>query len=113
MDTSIPPLSQVILKVASRCNLNCSYCYVYHKADTSWQARPALMPEAVFETALARIRRHCERSGQQDIRLTFHGGEPCLLGVRTFDEWCRRIRRALDNLSRIDLSIQTNATLID
>jgi sulfatase maturation enzyme AslB (radical SAM superfamily) len=24
-------IGQVILKVASRCNLNCSYCYVYNR----------------------------------------------------------------------------------
>ena len=26
-------LDTILLKVTSRCNINCSYCYVYNKAD--------------------------------------------------------------------------------
>ena len=32
-----------VLKVVSRCNLNCSYCYVYNKGDSTWRTRPVLM----------------------------------------------------------------------
>ncbi|MEW6499327.1 MAG: radical SAM protein, partial [Cyanobacteriota bacterium] len=80
------------LKVFSRCNLSCRYCYVYNKADHSWQDRPFVMSDTIFEAALDRIRNHCLRSQQRSVRIVFHGGEPCLSGVERFSNWCRRIR---------------------
>ena len=58
---------QFVLKTASRCNLNCSYCYVYNKGNDSWRGRPALMPDHVFDASVERIRRYCERSGQPTV----------------------------------------------
>jgi uncharacterized protein len=102
-----------VLKVASRCNLDCSYCYVYHKGDDSWRDRPALMPDHVFEAALARMVQHCRRSQQRSLRIIFHGGEPFLAGRKRFGRWCQRIHDELSSLTRIELMIQTNGTLID
>jgi uncharacterized protein len=104
---------QFAFKVASRCNLNCSYCYVYNKGDMTWQSRPAIMSEAVFSAALNRIRHHCIRSGQQSVKIVFHGGEPCLAGSERFSTWCYLAKKTLGDLVRIDLSIQTNGTLLD
>jgi uncharacterized protein len=112
MEHSHPPITQVVAKVASRCNLNCSYCYVYHKEDSSWKYRPALMSDEVFEAMLERIRRHCDFTGQEEIRITFHGGEPCLIGVAKFDTWCARAREVLRGIT-VALGIQTNGTLVD
>ena len=106
-------LRAVVLKVASRCNLNCSYCYVYSKGDSTWRLRPPLMADEVFETTLARIRQGCLASGQQSISLTFHGGEPCLVGVKRFDRWCRTARRELEGVAAVEFGIQTNGTLLD
>jgi uncharacterized protein len=107
-----PPL-QFVLKVASRCNLDCTYCYVYHHADDTWRQRPALMPESVFAAALNRIVDYCRRSAQPSVTITFHGGEPCLLGPDSFADRCRRLRDALVEVSRVRLVIQTNGTLLD
>ena len=100
------------LKVVSRCNLDCSYCYVYHKADTTWRQRPKFMPDAIFSAALERIVQHCRESGQDMARLTFHGGEPLLAGVKRFSWWCDEIRSRLAFVGRVELSVQTNGTKI-
>jgi uncharacterized protein len=47
------------------------------------------------------------------VEITFHGGEPCLLGVATFDRWCTELRTALRGVAEVRLCIQTNATLLD
>ena len=38
-----PKLTSFLVKVASRCNLDCDYCYVYHHADQSWRAMPEVL----------------------------------------------------------------------
>jgi uncharacterized protein len=107
------PTLQLVIKVAAHCNLNCSYCYVYHKSDQTWQHQPRLMSDEVFEAALRRLRNHCSESGQEWVQITFHGGEPCLLGHRRFAAWCERIRVILADVTQPRLCIQTNGTLID
>ena len=113
MTPRLPALGAFILKVASRCNLDCSYCYVYNKGDGTWKRRPPLMSEAVFDQALLRIRENCEMSGQDSVAISFHGGEPCLLGARRFGAWCTRARQALAGTATVRLLFQTNGTLLD
>jgi uncharacterized protein len=102
-----------VLKVASRCNLNCTYCYVYNKGDETWRDRPVVMSDDVVEAALDRIEAWCETTGQRRVRVTFHGGEPLLVGRARMDRWCRRIRQRLSGKAAVDFNLQTNATLID
>jgi uncharacterized protein len=106
------PLPLVILKVAARCNLNCTYCYEFNLSDQTWRKSAPLMTDAVFDHALRRIRRHCDVSGQTAVNLSFHGGEPCLLGHKRFNDWCDRARKVLEGV-RVKISLQTNGSLID
>src|ERR1700741_3123294 len=110
---AIEPSLQVVLKVTSRCNLNCTYCYVYNKGDRSWSNQPTLMSDEVFAAALERTRRHCYLSRQPSVTFTFHGGEPCLIGKRRVSKWCDQARKALDGTTRVKFCLQTNGTLID
>lgn len=103
---------QLILKVASRCNLNCSYCYVYNKGDSTWRSRPAFMSDNVFTVSLDRAAEYCHLAGERSILLTFHGGEPCLVGAERFSSWCGLARERLRDLD-LTIAIQTNGTLLD
>jgi uncharacterized protein len=104
---------QFVLKVASRCNLNCTYCYVYNKGDETWRSRPSIMPATVLTAAVGRIRRYCESSGQTVAHVVFHGGEPCLVGAARLKAWCRELRDGLRGVATPHFSIQTNGTLVD
>jgi hypothetical protein len=33
-------IDTVLIKVASRCNINCTYCYVYNMGDSGWAQMP-------------------------------------------------------------------------
>jgi uncharacterized protein len=110
-----PPLaSTFVLKVAERCNLNCSYCYMYNKGDTSFMFRPKFMSDEVAAVMLRRIASYAKRHELPRIFLALHGGEPLLVGhdwVRRFlDEACR-----IADAAGIDFAfaMQTNGTLLD
>lgn len=100
-------------KVTARCNLNCSYCYVFNKGDDTWKSRPAIMSDDIFDSALGRIREFCNETGRDSISITFHGGEPCLAGVERINRWCNQIRSVLGDIASVRLTIQTNGTLLN
>lgn len=106
-----PRITSVVLKIAERCNLNCSYCYMYNHEDQTWRERPRLMSDRIYDATLRAIQAHADQHPGQEITLIFHGGEPLLVGKERFDELCRRARAALGDSVR--LSIQTNGTLVD
>ncbi len=106
-------VAAVVLKLASRCNLNCSYCYIYHHADKSYLRRPKLLGDEVYERTLAAMLDYCrQRSDDYAMALTYHGGEPTLVGAERFDRLASRAREVLGPRLRL-LAIQTNAVLLD
>jgi uncharacterized protein len=72
-------LDTVLLKVASRCNLDCGYCYVYHMGDQGWREQPKLMSAAVLERVADRLGAQL-RLQRTPFSVVLHGGEPLLLG---------------------------------
>ncbi|QYX75924.1 FxsB family radical SAM/SPASM domain protein [Streptomyces akebiae] len=110
-----PPVSlrQFILKVHSRCNLDCDYCYVYHSADTSWQAKPRVMDVAVAEQVVRRVAEHAVAHRLPDVRVVLHGGEPLLLGAGQLGELLGVLGRGLAEAGvPVRFSLQTNGVLL-
>lgn len=110
-----PPLATTfVLKIAERCNLNCSYCYMYNKGDSSYLSRPKVMSAEVAGAMLARIASYAQRHRLRKIALALHGGEPLLVGkqwVQWFLEETRRVATSSNILFRV--GVQTNGTLLD
>lgn len=101
-----------VLKIAERCNINCSYCYMYNGADQSYMRRPAFMSEEIFGALLDRIDEHLSLTSKAKVTLILHGGEPLLLGVKRFEHFAVEASRRLGDRLK-SLTLQTNATLID
>jgi uncharacterized protein len=105
-------LRQFILKVASRCNLNCSYCYMYNLADTTYRNYPTkYMEPSVQIAAFDRIREYVGEAALSQSSVILHGGEPLLLGHQRFAELGEELRGRLG--SDVYVTLQTNGTLID
>jgi uncharacterized protein len=105
-------ISAIILKLASRCNLNCSYCYLYSHDDQTYLDKPKLISDRVFDATLNRIGRYCDRQGPDaGMAVVFHGGEPTMIGHHRFDVLATRARERLG--SRLaGFAMQTNALLL-
>jgi uncharacterized protein len=103
---------QFIVKVNSRCNLACDYCYVYRSADQSWREQPVRMArDTVIQTA-RRIAEHARAHGLARVEVILHGGEPLLAGTEFVEFFATPVRSAAPDV-RVDLPAQTNATLLD
>jgi len=107
------PFRQFLLKVHSRCNLSCDYCYVYEMADQGWRRQPGTMSPAVVEQAAARIAEHATEHSLPEVRVVLHGGEPLLAGRDFFDHLGATFRRAVAGETRLEFGLQTNGILLD
>jgi uncharacterized protein len=106
------PFHLYLWKVSSRCNLNCTYCYVYNAGDSQWRSQPKLMSENVARQTAFRMREHLEAYGKMEASIVFHGGEPFFGGVEHLKELVHVIRTTfLDSDIKISIGIQTNLTL--
>ena len=106
------PISQLLVKVASRCNIDCDYCYWFR--DAAVYNKPKLMSAEVLQQLLQRIEEHIVAHSLIDLPIILHGGEPLLWGVENF----RRIAEACEAISArtecdIPIAVTTNGVLID
>ncbi|MFJ5553022.1 FxsB family cyclophane-forming radical SAM/SPASM peptide maturase [Streptomyces sp. NPDC093225] len=106
------PLRQFVLKTRSRCNLACTYCYVYSMADQSWRGRPDAMSTATQDLAARRIAEHARTHHLARVDLVLHGGEPLLGPPEQLTGPVDRIRAALAPGTEVTAAVQTNATLL-
>jgi uncharacterized protein len=102
-------LDTVLLKVASRCNLDCGYCYVYNMGDNGWANMPKRMSQETIK-AVAQSLRALSRLQQCPFAVVLHGGEPLLLGRADLTRLLTTLRNTLP--SGYPISIQTNGVLI-
>jgi uncharacterized protein len=107
------PLSQVILKVHSRCDLACDHCYVFEAADQSWRSRPRAIADQVISRTAERIVEHARERGLDEVQVILHGGEPLLAGRDRLRRVATEFQSALCGFCRLDLRIHTNGVLLD
>ena len=106
------PITQLLVKVATRCNIDCSDCYWFR--DAAVYNKPKLMSAEVLHQLLQRIEQHVARYSLVDFPIILHGGEPLLWGVENF----HRFAEACEEISsrtgcEIPVAVTTNGVLID
>jgi uncharacterized protein len=107
------PFQQFVLKLHGRCNIACTYCYMYQTGDRGWLSRPRVMSPAVIRTTSRRIAEHAERHGLPRVEVALHGGEPLLAGPVVLADVATELRAALPPGTGLDLVVQTNGILLD
>lgn len=107
-----PVITSLLVKVASRCNLSCDYCYMYEHADQSWRLQPRFMDAGTVDLLEHRVREHVAATGVKRLSVILHGGEPLLAGAPALAELARRLRAAAVP-AVLDVGLQTNGVLLD
>lgn len=104
---------EVVIKVAERCNINCSYCYVFNKGNTAYLQKPVKISRDMMVATTNYVVDGAKALGSTTVAVVFHGGEPLMMGKRDFDFFCKTLHEALDSVTDLRLNLQTNAMLID
>jgi uncharacterized protein len=106
-------MRQVVLKLQSRCNLSCDYCYVYESVDQSWRTQPVTMSAQTIDRLSQRIAEHAARHRLESLQVVLHGGEPLLAGHDVVEAALVAVRAAVPAHTTVQFSIQTNGILLD
>ena len=111
-EKNIRPIRFLLVKLAMRCNIKCSYCYWFE--DKGVYDKPATMNRNVFKIFLEKLNSHIQKYSLKDFHIAFHGGEPLLVGKKIFDSYCFEISKVFEELKcGLKISLTTNGMLID
>jgi uncharacterized protein len=102
------PFREFIVKVHSRCDLSCDYCYMYEMADQSWRDQPRSMSPETVQLTAGRIGEHAKSHHLPDVTLILHGGEPLLAGRDLISQLVTATRRSAGPGTTVHAVVQTN-----
>ena len=102
-----------VIKIASRCNLNCSYCYMYNMGDESYKMQPKIMSTETVRAMMKRINEHCIKHKLNKFNFVLHGGEPLLAGKEFFEKMVSIARNEISPSVKLNFAVQTNGVLLD
>jgi uncharacterized protein len=105
--------THLVVKVASRCNLNCTYCYMYNMGDDSYKEQPKCMSKHIVKSMLERIKKHCFDNNLTEFLIIFHGGEPLLAGMLFFKDFIRLVNEIIPEAIEISYTMQSNGVLLN
>jgi uncharacterized protein len=110
---STPLVNTFLCKVASRCNLDCDYCYMYHHADQSWRDRPRFMSDETVTAFARNLADYVTQAKLDAVTVLLHGGEPLLAGEERIIRFCDTVRKALESQgASVEFAMQTNGVLL-
>jgi uncharacterized protein len=102
----------LVLKVASRCNLNCEYCYMYNLGDETYKSQPKFMSQEIVDNLLNQVEIYLTQSRAKAFQFIFHGGEPLLVEPDFYQTFVRKVNELFPTYIKIDYIIQTNGVLL-
>ncbi len=100
-DSLHPPLA--VIQPTAFCNLDCTYCYVEGRDDTT----------RMSTEVLAKIARHAT-SHYAELDVVFHSGEPLTVGIGWFTKAVETFRASAQHSgTRLRFGVQTNGVLVN
>lgn len=106
-------LAVAVIKIASRCNINCTYCYMYNLGDSSYKNQPKFISKTTIENFSTKFLNHAVCRNISQVHIVIHGGEPLLMNKKDF----KNLLMAFDKYEQagvnVKFSLQTNGILID
>src|ERR1043165_3452064 len=104
---------EFVVKLHSRCDLACHYCYVYTMSDQRWRERPRTMHRRTMLPTAARICEHARAHRLPAVDVVLHGGEPLLAGHDDIEFCVRSLLAAAGHDVRTNIRLHTNGVPLD
>ncbi|TNL02775.1 XyeB family radical SAM/SPASM peptide maturase [Kosakonia cowanii] len=104
---------EIIVKISERCNIDCTYCYVFNKGNDLAINSQTIIKKNTINSFRDFLESASKGFDIKTIQIDFHGGEPLLLKKDRFNFLCKTLREGDYRGSRLVLSCQSNGVLID
>jgi uncharacterized protein len=104
---------EAVVKVTERCNINCSYCYIFNKDSRLFEQKPKQISLETVRAVAKFLSRGAIEVRATTVRVIYHGGEPTMMRPQTFDEMCRIFVEEIQSSAAVQFTMQTNAMLIN
>ncbi len=102
----------LLVKLSSRCNIDCKYCYWFR--DSTVYTLPKVLTVESENLLLQRLIEHIKTYDLKEFNILFHGGEPLLFGKSRFEGLLKKIEQiTIQTNCKFSLSITTNGIGID
>ncbi|GLQ95751.1 radical SAM protein [Dyella mobilis] len=102
----------VVVKLAERCNIKCSYCYYYSPSHADVYDRPVLMPTPTLDRLADFLAETAAFRDLSTLVIAFHGGEPTLMRPAIVDRFASDLRSRLPAKTVLRLAVQTNGVFL-
>lgn len=106
-------IDKIVVKIASRCNINCTYCYMYNMGDLSYKMQPKFIELQTVQNFASKMLIHLKENQTNRVSIIIHGGEPLMMNKVKFVEFINTFQVLTKNNIKVNFSLQTNAILID
>jgi len=98
-------LNLLIIQPSSKCNLNCTYCYIPERDRRNSQKIDIKTVDLLLEKVLN------SNIVKEKLQILFHSGEPLTVPMHMYDEIFKLIDKHNQKNIRIIKTVQTNGTL--
>lgn len=103
--SDLGPIEQLVLQPTPFCNLDCRYCYLPNRSDSS-----RMHPDTAFKAVTTFV---TSRYAAERVECRWHAGEPLAVPAAYYRGIFERLRSDSTVGSRVWHSLQTNGTLVD
>ena len=104
---------EAVVKITERCNINCTYCYMFNKGNDDYKGHPPYMSLETMRAISHYLRDGAVELGAKEVTIIIHGGEPLMAGRDFIDAMCSQLKSDIGTVASVRLAMQSNAMLID
>ena len=104
---------EAVIKIAERCNINCSYCYMFNRGNEEYLEHPIYISDEIILSSAKFLALGAQEAKVDIVKIIFHGGEPLMFKKSKFDSMCSVLEREISPYAKVSFSMQTNAMLVD
>lgn len=110
LDNDVYRFHSVSKPSASRCNLDCSYCFYLHKESLLGHNTHSSMSDELLSLY---VKQYIEAQTSDEVVFTWQGGEPTLMGLSFFEKIIAYQHKYKKAGQRILNDLQTNGILLN
>ena len=110
--TRVTERIEAVIKITERCNINCTYCYMFNRGNNDYEQHPVYISDETIAATSQFLAHGAQFYGTKEVRIIFHGGEPMMFKKARFTAMCELFIREITPHAKLVFAMQTNGMLV-